>query len=120
MSQAPKMQELEIPIHTELAVDLHDAEQLLFKVVQMLNRLEFKSHKHFRKESRQRADVLYTQARLLRESIGNEFQQYFVGWGKYDEARLQYAYRGGGREEIETRFNKVEEVVKVKYPPLEN
>ena len=49
MSQAPKMQELEIPIHTELAVDLHDAEQLLFKVVQMLNRLEFKSHKHFRK-----------------------------------------------------------------------
>jgi len=45
MSQAPKMQELEIPIHTELAVDLHDAEQLLFKVVQMLNRLEFKSHK---------------------------------------------------------------------------
>ena len=87
MSQAPKMQELEIPIHTELAVDLHDAEQLLFKVVQMLNRLEFKSHKHFRKESRQRADVLYTQARLLRESIGNEFQQYFVGWGKYDEVK---------------------------------
>ena len=114
MSQAPKLEEPEKPAHTELAVDLHDAEQLLFKVVQMLNRLEFKSHKHFRKESRQRADVLYTQARLLRESIGNEFQQYFVGWGKYDEALLQYAYRGGGREEIETRFNKVEEVVKVK------
>tara|TARA_B110000438_G_scaffold293311_1_gene332935 strand:+ start:314 stop:580 length:267 start_codon:yes stop_codon:yes gene_type:complete len=59
----------------------------------MLNRLEFKSHKHLKKGCRQRADVIYTQARLLRESIGNEFQQYFDGWGKYDEARLQYAFR---------------------------
>ena len=68
MSQAPKLEELEIPNHTELAVDLHDAEQILFKVVQMLNRLDFKSHKHFKKGCRQRADVIYTQARLLRES----------------------------------------------------
>jgi len=114
MSQAPKLEELEIPNHTELAVDLRDAEQILFKVVQMLNRLDFKGHKHFKKGCRQRADVIYTQARLLRESIGNEFQQYFVGWGKYDEARLQYAYRGNGRQEIENRFSKVEEVVKFK------
>ena len=56
----------------------------------------------------------YLMTRLLRKSLDKEFQQYFVGWGKYDEALLQYAYRGGGREEIETRFNKVEEVVKVK------
>ena len=113
MSQAPKLEELEIPVHTELAVDLHEAEQLIFKVVQILNRLEFKSHKHFKKGCRQRADVIYTQARQLRESIGNEFQLYFVGWGKYDEARLQYAYRGEGRQEIETRFKKVEEVVQL-------
>ena len=113
MSQAPKLVELEIPIHRELAVDLYDAEQILFKVVQMLNRLEFKSHKHFKKGCRQRADVIYTQARQLRESIGNEFQQYFVGWGKNDEARLQYAYRGEGHQEIETRFKKIEEVVKL-------
>ena len=112
MSQTPKLQELEIPVHTELAVDLHEAEQILFKVVQMLNRLEFKSHKHFRKESRQRADVLYTQARLLRESIGNEFQQYFVGWGKYDEARLQYAYRGGGREKLKPDSTKLRKWLK--------
>ena len=73
-SQGPKLEELEIPNHTELAVDLHDAEQKLFKVVQMLNRLDSKSHKHFKKGCRQRADVIYTQARLLRESIGNQIQ----------------------------------------------
>ena len=49
MSQAPKLEELEIPNHTELAVDLHDAEQILFKVVNMLNRLEFKSHNTLQK-----------------------------------------------------------------------
>ena len=113
MEIAPTDEDLEKPAHTELAVDLHDAEQLLFKVVQTLNRLEFKSHKQFRKKSRQCADVIYTQIRQLRESIGNEFQQYLVGWGKYDEARLQYAYRSEGRQAIENRFSKIEDVVKL-------
>ena len=114
MSQAPTDEDLEKTAHTELTVDLHDKRDRLLNLAKITTSMEKTSIEHLLKGSLNDAYGCYLMTRLLSKSLDKEFQQYFVGWGKYDEALLQYAYRGGGREEIETRFNKVEEVVKVK------
>ena len=86
MSQAPKLEEPEKPAHTELTVDLHDKKERLLNLVKITARMEKTSIEYLLKGSLNKADGFYSLARLLRESLDKEFQQYFVECRKYNEA----------------------------------
>ena len=86
MSQAPTDEDLEKPAHTELTVDLHDKKERLLNLVKITASMEKTSIEHLLKGSLNKADGFYSLARLLRESLDKEFQQYFVECRKYNEA----------------------------------
>ena len=86
MSQAPKLEELEKPAHTKLTVDLHDKKERLLNLVKITASMEKTSIEYLLKGSLNNADGFYSLARLLRESLDKEFQQYFVECRKYNEA----------------------------------
>jgi hypothetical protein len=86
MSQAPKLEEPEKPAHTELTVDLHDKKERLLNLVKITASMEKTSIEYLLKGSLNKVDGFYSLARLLRESLDKEFQQYFVKCRKYNEA----------------------------------
>ena len=83
MSQAPKLEELEKPAHTELTVDLHDKKERLLNLVKITASMEKTSIEYLLKGSLNKADGFYLMTRLLRESLDKEFQKYFVECRKY-------------------------------------
>jgi hypothetical protein len=107
MEKVPTSEDLELFGHSTLAKDLLNAEYAMKSISLHMSSLRFVNDKKFKKQTLSKTEKLYSEIRILRESIGNEFQRLFKGWENCDTPRLHYAYRGETYKEIQELFSDV-------------